>query len=234
MTALRLEGLTHTYGGQLLEARTVLNIGNWQVGSGEHILLRGVSGSGKTTLLNIIAGLLTPTTGEVFIADQALYRMAEAQRDRLRAGLIGYVFQMHHLLPALSALENVIMPMAFARSLPRPAWRRRALELLENVGLTEYIHHRPAQLSAGQQVRVAVARALANSPPVLLADEPTAALDAENGARVIDLLQRSTAQRGAILIVASHDPALSGCFERIVDLRAGQLHVVQPAEVVAR
>lgn len=222
--SLRVENLSHTYTGAGLEARTVLQIEAWALAPGDQVLLRGISGSGKTTLLNILAGLLTPTTGQVWLDGHALYAMAEAQRDRFRAQRIGYVFQVHHLLPALTALENVMMPMAFAGVAPQRC-RARAEMLLSRLGLAEFAHHYPAQLSAGQRLRVAVARALANNPQLLLADEPTAALDHEAGQRVMDLLQETAHQNNAILLVASHDPALMERFDQMVDLHSGRLHV---------
>lgn len=229
------EDLVHTYKSPGGEARTVLDIACWQVGGGQQILLRGVSGSGKTTLFNIAAGLLAPTRGAVRYDDQDLYALPPGARDRFRARHIGYVFQTHYLLAPLTALENVVMPMAFARKHPSAQWKRDARELLARVGLTDYVTYRPAQLSTGQRLRVAVARALANGPSLLLADEPTAALDAEAAQTVMDLVQAICRENDASLIVASHDPALAARFPVAVDLQHGQLHT-QPrmqAEVVA-
>ncbi|MCC6616850.1 MAG: ABC transporter ATP-binding protein [Anaerolineae bacterium] len=222
---LRIEDLSHTYPGA--EARQVLCIDAWALKDGDQILLRGVSGSGKTTLFNIVSGLLHPTTGAVYYDDRPLYGLAEAARDRYRAQHIGYIFQNHNLIGALTALENVMMPLAFARTLTPAAQRKRAIELLEALELSDYIHTLPKRMSAGQRLRVAVARALANNPRVLLADEPTAALDEHSGEVVIDLLQSTCADSRAILIVASHDPALISRFHQRVDLHAGQLHEAQ-------
>lgn len=219
-----LQQLRYTYAAPGLEARTVLMIDDWQAASGAQILLRGISGSGKTTLLNILAGLLPPTTGLVRCGGQSLYALPEDERDRLRATTIGYIFQMHHLAPTLSALENVEMPLVFGRKLNAGARRARAYELLDSVGLRDFHRHRPLQLSTGQRLRVAVARALAAQPALVLADEPTAALDAESSHAVMDLLQESCRRTGATLIVASHDPALATRFDRVVDLRNGALH----------
>jgi ABC-type lipoprotein export system ATPase subunit len=206
----------------------VLNIAEWQISAGRQVLLRGISGSGKTTLLNILAGLLPPTNGTVWLGEQSLYALRESQRDHLRATAIGYVFQMHHLAPTLSALENVEMPLIFGRRLNGAARRTRALELLADVGLAEFSRHRPVQLSTGQRLRVAVARALAAKPAVVLADEPTAALDVQASANVIALLQDSCRRSGAILIVASHDPALAARFDCVVDLHGGVLDEQMP------
>lgn len=216
-----IQNLSHTYHSAGLDPRPVLHpIPQLVLSPSEPILLRGISGSGKTTLFNILAGLMRPTQGEVFIEGQALYALREAQRDQFRAQRIGYVFQQHNLLPMLSALENVMMPLAFA-AVPLPARRARAHDLLAAVGLADQAHHRPAHLSTGQRLRVAVARALAASPRLLLADEPTAALDAESGAQVMDLLLRHAHDNNAILLVASHDPALSERFGRVLNIRAG-------------
>ena len=225
--SLRIENLSHTYPG--VEARRVLCIDGWRLDDGDQVLLRGVSGSGKTTLFNILSGLLHPTTGTVTYGDQPLYALAEAARDRYRARHIGYVFQNHNLIGSLTALENVVMPMAFAGDLPPAARRKRAVELLEAVELGDYLNTLPKRMSAGQRLRVAVARALANTPRVLLADEPTAALDADAAEVIMDLLQTTCSDNRALLIVASHDPALVSRFRRRVDLHAGELHEAQSA-----
>jgi ABC-type lipoprotein export system ATPase subunit len=231
---LLIEQLRHTYTAPDLEARTVLDIDAWQVAAGEQVLLRGVSGSGKTTLLNILAGLLPPSAGAVWLGNHALYALRESARDRLRATTIGYVFQMHHLAPMLSTLENVEMPLVFGGALNGAQRRTRARELLAAVGLAEFDRHRPVQLSTGQRLRVAVARALAAEPALVLADEPTAALDDRTGAVVMDLLQERCRRRHATLIVASHDPALAGRFDRVVDLQGGVLHETGAAAVAWR
>jgi putative ABC transport system ATP-binding protein len=220
---VRVEKVSHTYAAEGLEARTVLDIDSWTVASGDQVLLRGISGSGKTTLMNVIAGLLPPTDGEVLLDDEAIYVLPEAARDRLRARRIGYVFQIHLLVPTLTAVENVEMPLVFARQHAGSARRARAQEILEEVGLGDFFKHKPAQLSAGQRLRVAVARALVAEPDLLLADEPTAALDGVTAATVMDLIQQSCRRRNATLLVASHDPELNPRFDRIVDLQAGHL-----------
>ncbi len=220
--SLRITDLRHTYAGKGLESRTVLSIESWVVEPGQEVLLRGISGSGKTTLLNIIAGLLTPSAGTVEVSGQVLGRLREAQRDRFRAGHIGYVFQTHNLLP-LSALENVEMPLAFLGENPRSR-KKRARECLETVGLGAFLRHRPRQLSAGQRLRVAVARALVARPKILLADEPTAALDADSAQQVIALIFATCRAQEATLIVAGHDPALAVHFTSFADLRDGALH----------
>lgn len=216
---LRLDDLHHTYAGA---EQPVLSIGDHVFASGSQTLLRGVSGSGKTTLLNIIAGLLPPTQGGIFYDDDAIYARSEAQRDLLRTRTVGYAFQNHHLLPSLTAQENVAMPLAFA-GMNRALRNKRALALLEQLGLAAYAHRYPRSLSTGQRLRVAITRALANEPLLLLADEPTAALDADAGREVLDLMQTECRKRSATLLIASHDPSLEARFADILDIRAGRL-----------
>jgi ABC-type lipoprotein export system ATPase subunit len=221
---LRVEHLGHTYpipGGNQA-GRLVLELPMWQVEAGQQILLRGISGSGKTTLFNILAGLLWPTTGQVWLDDQNLYALPEADRDRFRAERIGYVFQNHYLLTGLTALENVMMPMMFAKRITAKQRQTRARDLLAQLGIDEFWRYLPRQLSTGQRLRVAVARALVNTPQLLLADEPTAALDFDAARTVMDILQQTCAAQETILIVASHDPALSERFTNVIHLSAGQ------------
>lgn len=221
--SLRVEGLSHTYTSATGEARVILLGETWTLDDGQQVLVRGVSGSGKTTLFNILAGLLHPSGGAVYFGDLNLYAMNEAARDRFRAQSIGYVFQNHHLIPALTVLDNVMMPMAFARSGTSRQQRERAMTLLEQVGLADRAHDLPKRLSTGQRLRISLARALANAPRLLLADEPTAALDEVNTAHMMDLLQNACAQHNAILIVASHDPQIVARFPTLADLRGGAL-----------
>lgn len=220
---LKITELSHTYEAKGLEPFIVLHpLETLCLAQGEQLLLRGISGSGKTTLLNIMAGLLKPTSGEVWLNGQPLYALSEAKRDRFRTQHIGYVFQTHHLLNMLTAVENVMMPLAFA-GVGKDARQERAQQLLTELGLKEFLHYPPAKLSAGQRLRVAVARALANDPALVLADEPTAALDSSHSELVIDLLQETCSRNNAILLVASHDPALYGRFEHILDLHKGHI-----------
>ncbi|GAB4543957.1 MAG: ABC transporter ATP-binding protein [Anaerolineae bacterium] len=223
--ALHLKGVSHTYTAVDLAPRTVLNIADWCLNAGEFALLRGVSGSGKTTLMNVIAGLLQPSQGAVAVEGQSVYELSEAARDRFRATHIGYVFQTHNLLP-YSALDNVEMPLAFLGESGRTR-REKARAMLNQVGLSGYEKHRPQQLSSGQRLRVAIARALVAKPSLLLADEPTAALDPDNGAQIIELITQTCRSVGAALLVASHDPRLSSYFQRVVDLKDQQLREVQ-------
>jgi putative ABC transport system ATP-binding protein len=218
-----VESLLHTYAAPGLEHRHVLNIDRWTAESGSNWLLHGISGSGKTTLLNVISGLLPPTSGHVRLDDRDLYTESEAARDHRRAGDIGYVYQVQMLVPILTALENVEMPLVFGNGLSPSERTDRAREMLEHVGLSGFQRHRPSQLSMGQRLRVAVARALAVEPRLILADEPTASLDPDAAKAVIDLLLGYSSERGATLLVASHDPALDRHFSHRLTLVDGRL-----------
>lgn len=220
---IRLENLVHVYKNSAAEERPVVDITEWTIHPGDHILLRGVSGSGKTTLFNIMTGLLHPSQGSVLYDSVSLYGLSEATRDRFRARNIGYIFQSHFLLNTMTSLENVEMPMAVAHAMPRSQWRKRAKALLEQVGLENRMNHYPAQLSTGQRMRVAVVRALANQPNAVFADEPTASLDEDAADMVMDLIEATCQENDAMLIVASHDPALAQRFEQVVHLQAGKL-----------
>ena len=218
-----VESLQHTYAAPGLEDRHVLHIDRWTAESGSNWLLHGISGSGKTTLLNVISGLLPPTSGHVRLDDQDLYTESETARDRRRAGDIGYVYQVQLLVPILTALENVEMPLVYGNGLSPSERSDRAQEMLERVGLSGFQRHRPGQLSMGQRLRVAVARALAVEPRLILADEPTASLDPDAAKAVIDLLLGYSSERGATLLVASHDPALDRHFSHRLTLVDGRL-----------
>ncbi|MFM7077488.1 MAG: ABC transporter ATP-binding protein [Planctomycetaceae bacterium] len=189
----------------------VLDIDFLAVEAGEQVALEGHSGSGKSTLLNVISGITRPDSGRVAIDGIDLGRLDEARRDRVRADKLGLVFQTFNLLPGFTALENVLVAMAFGSGRPD---RRRAIGLLEAVDLGHRLHHRPAELSTGQQQRVAVARALANRPRVLLADEPTASIDAAHQAQVIDLLCGTSREHGVALVVVTHSAEVAGAFPR--------------------
>ena len=192
----------------------VLRIPSLQLRAGEHVALRGESGLGKTTLMHIIAGILVPDAGEVAVGGTVLTGLSEAARDRFRAERLGYVFQTFNLLQGLSALENVMLGLAFGKGADREA----AMAALDRVGLAGKAGHLPRQLSTGQQQRVAVARALANRPCLILADEPTGNLDAARGRKIIQLLRDSASALGSALLVASHDPEVLGSFDQVIDL----------------
>jgi putative ABC transport system ATP-binding protein len=189
----------------------VLDIESFAVADGEHCALEGQSGSGKSTLLHVISGIMRPDAGRVLVDAIDLFQLDEARRDRVRADKLGLVFQQFNLLPGFTALENVLVAMTFGSGRPD---RARATALLGAVGLSHRLHHKPAELSIGQQQRVAVARALANRPRVILADEPTASIDAAHQQQVIDLLRDTCAGQGVALVVVTHAPEVAEQFPR--------------------
>ena len=216
------EHLTQTYlsAGRPL---TVLHDVNLTIEPNELVAVVGPSGSGKTTLLGLLAGLDRPTQGTGRLDGQDLGSLDEDARAGLRAERVGFVFQTFQLIPTLTALENVLVPLEL-----RPGGRRagdgeRAHELLGRVGLGDRTHHYPAQLSGGEQQRVGLARAFASRPRILFADEPTGSLDTETGAGVIDLLVQLNAEAETTMVLVTHDPALAGRARRVVRLRAGAI-----------
>jgi len=198
------------------ERRTIVDVPAFSLEPGQQLALRGESGSGKTTFLHLIAGILAADSGSVRLGDRDLATMGEAARDRLRAGSIGYIFQTFNLLQGYTCLENVLLGMAFGAGVDR----KRAVDLLKRVGLSDRMDHRPRQLSSGQQQRVAVARALANHPRLVLADEPTGNLDHRNARESLGLIRETCRENGAALLLVSHDPAALGTFEDMRDFSA--------------
>jgi putative ABC transport system ATP-binding protein len=207
----------------------VIDIESFNLKDAEQVALIGTSGSGKTTLLHMIAGILAPDSGRIMfdIDGQGMVdvaRLAEAQRDVFRGRYVGYIFQTHHLLQGFTALENVLLGMSFTG---HPADRGWAKHLLDEVGLSDRLDYKPAKLSVGQQQRVAVARALASRPKLVLADEPTGALDAKSAQSVLALIRKLCAEVGAGLLMVTHDLELAGQLQRTVALaelnRAGRV-----------
>jgi len=182
------------------------------------VVLRGRSGSGKTTLLNLIAGIALPSAGTIEVDDTDVFALSEARRDRFRARHIGYVFQSFNLLAAFSALENVVLAMSFADVVPKRLQRQRAGELLARLGLAERLAHKPQHLSRGEQQRVAIARALANNPPIILADEPCASLDATTAGEVMATFLAVCRQDGKTLLLVSHEEAALGDADQVIDM----------------
>lgn len=193
----------------------ILDIKQFHVAPGEQVVLMGRSGSGKTTLLHVIAGIARPDHGQVEIRGVDITRLPESGCDRFRADNIGYVFQTFNLLAGFSALENVVLAMSFGGG---KADMGRARQLLERVGLTQRLSHKPAMLSVGEQQRVAVARALANRPKLLLADEPTANLDASHQQSIVDLVRETCREENISLLLVTHAPEVAGQFERVEHL----------------
>ncbi|MSU64625.1 MAG: ABC transporter ATP-binding protein [Opitutus sp.] len=188
----------------------IVNVPAFAVAPGEQVALRGESGSGKTTFLHLIAGILAADSGRVTLDGIEMTALGEARRDRLRAEKLGYIFQTFNLLQGYTVLENVVLGMSFG---PRGADRVHAREVLERVGLGHRLDHFPAQLSTGQQQRVAVARALANRPKLVLADEPTGNLDRKHAGEALTLIREVAREHGAALLLVSHDELVLGQFE---------------------
>jgi len=202
------------------EPLTILHPLSTTIPRGQFVAVVGPSGSGKSTLLGLLAGLDAPSSGAVLIDGVDITRLGEDALARLRGEKIGFMFQFFHLIPSLTAYENVAVPMEI-KGVANPAARARSL--LEEVGLTGRAHHYPSQLSGGEQQRVALARALANDPPIVLADEPTGNLDTTNGRHIMDLLQNIHRARGTTLVLVTHDAELAAMADARITLRDGRV-----------
>jgi ABC-type lipoprotein export system ATPase subunit len=214
MPVLEISNLKKSYVAPDGARSLVIDVPRFTLNVGEQVALAGASGSGKTTLLHLIAGILAPDSGRVVVAGEEMTALSEAGRDRLRARTIGYVFQTFNLLQGYTALENVTLGQMFGGG----ADSRRARELLARVGLSDRLNYRPRQLSVGQQQRVAVARALANRPKLVLADEPTGNLDRRHARDALSLIREVCGENRAALLVVSHDQDALSQFARVVSL----------------
>jgi lipoprotein-releasing system ATP-binding protein len=219
--ALELRGIVRTYqqGGAKLPVLRGASLALWP---GELVALVGPSGAGKSTLLHIAGLLEYPDGGQVILGGQDSGRMPDSQRTAVRRAQLGFVYQFHHLLPEFSAIENVMLPQMIA-GVPRAKARERAAQLLEMVGLARRADHRPARLSGGEQQRVAIVRALANGPRVLLGDEPTGNLDVDTGGAVMEALVGIVRATGLAALIATHNPDLAQRMDRILSLEGGVL-----------
>lgn len=233
MTLLRLEGVTRSVELPEGESLHILKGVDIDVAVGDHVSVVGRSGSGKTTLLNLLGLLDTPTTGRIMFDDRPVSTFSARARDRARGNDIGFIFQQFNLLPGRTALENVMTPLLYATG--RPFWNRRnlAAEMLERVGLGERLTSMPEKLSGGEQQRVAIARALVRGPRLILADEPTGALDIETGATVMALVDEVAEQSGAALITITHDANVAALARRHYRLDRGVLSPVNVESVLA-
>ena len=217
-----VRSVTKTYRRGLRQI-TALEDASFDMSQGELALFVGPSGSGKTTLLNLVAALDRPDRGKIIVGELEITSLSRSAAARYRNERVGYIFQSHNLLPQLTALENILLPM-----LPkRRSERRRAVELLDAVGLSDRSSHRPAELSGGEQQRVAIARALANDPALILADEPTGNLDDDNARNIAELLSRSCRERGKTLILVTHDRQMIRPVDRVFEMRAGSLTMIE-------
>src|SRR5262247_3927482 len=217
MISVRGLGMRLESGGRPAHVLTDVSL---DVPARQFVAIAGPSGSGKSTLLGLIAGLDRPTAGTIVVNGVDLTSLSEDGLARFRRDTVGYVFQSFHLIPTLTALENVAVPLELAGESEAPD---RARELLRDVGLAERAHHYPVQLSGGEQQRVAVARAVARRPTLLLADEPTGNLDSATGKQIIDLLVALNRNLGSTLVLVTHDPALAALADRVITLRDGRV-----------
>ncbi len=199
---------------------TILHSLDLEIPSGQFVSVVGPSGSGKSTLLGLIAGLDAPTAGNIFLDGHNITQMSEDELAELRGGMVGFIFQSFHLIPSLTAFENILIPMEI---MGVPKANQRAQSLLDEVGLHDRGHHYPSQLSGGEQQRVAIARAFANNPRILLADEPTGNLDSRNGGHIFELLMSINRERGTTLVLVTHDQQLANLADRKIGLRDGRV-----------
>lgn len=195
---------------------------DFKVGRAETVALLGPSGAGKSTLLHLLGGLDSPTSGKVMLDGKDIFSISDNERAFLRNGKIGFVFQFYHLLPEFDALENVLLP-TLVRGRAGGSCREKGLALLKAVGLGDRMHHRPGQLSGGEQQRVAIARSLINDPELLLCDEPTGNLDTDTGKNVIDLLWELNKERKMTLVIVTHDAGIARQARRIINIKDGKL-----------
>jgi len=210
---LQLRGLKKSFPAPDGGRKLIIDVPDFSLAMGEHLALRGESGSGKTTFLNLISGILAPDSGSIRVAGSDMAALGEHRRDQLRGSSIGYIFQTFNLLQGYSCLENVMLGMTFGTR----ADRGQALALLGRVGLSHRLNHFPRQLSSGQQQRVAVARALAKRPKLVLADEPTGNLDRKNAREALELVRETCLETGAALLLVSHDTDVLATFRNVRD-----------------
>jgi putative ABC transport system ATP-binding protein len=222
---VRVLGVTKKFKMGKVEVKALKGI-DLNVTAGEYLSIMGPSGSGKSTLFNMIGGLDKPTTGRVFIDEVDISQLDAHELAWLRCRKIGYIFQTFNIIPVMTALENVTLPMIFG-GVPNDAAVEKGMELLEIVGLSDRFHHKPFELSGGQQQRVAVARALANDPAIILADEPTGNLDLSTGEEIIALLKRLSKDRLVTIISATHDIKMLNVSDRVVWIRDGRVNRIE-------
>jgi putative ABC transport system ATP-binding protein len=230
-TVIRVERLVKTYQLGKVSIPALRGI-SFTVARGESLVVMGPSGSGKTTLLNLIGAIDKPTSGAIFVDGRDITTLSEGELTKLRRHKIGFIFQFYNLIPALTALENVELPLLTA-GVSRKEATRRAFELLEMVGLAARAGHFPDELSGGEQQRVTIARALANRPSVILADEPTGDLDTKTSVEVVQILSETSKKEEATVIIVTHDPMIAEKADRILEMRDGNITAEKrPTELV--
>ncbi|MEG0013920.1 MAG: ABC transporter ATP-binding protein [Cellulosilyticaceae bacterium] len=215
------------------EKITALDNINLQIEKGEICCLFGTSGSGKSTLLNMLAGLEKPTRGTIKIKGKNVEKLNEIQLADFRQKYIGFVFQSYNLIPSLTALENVSLPLIF-QGIPKKQRDKRAKEILEAVGLGTRLHHKPKEMSGGQQQRVSIARAFVNKPTILFADEPTGNLDTQTTLEVMDMITKIAKEYDQTLIIVSHDPEIADYAHKIITVRDGNIHSIEMKKALHR
>lgn len=219
---IRCCGLSRVYRKGRIEVVPLENL-DLDVMAGEFLALMGPSGSGKTTLLNLISGIDRPTSGRLFVGEDELSAMSRGRLTRWRATRCGYIFQLYHLVPILSAFENVELPLLLQKGLSRGERRKRVAATLDLVGLSDRASHRPTELSGGQEQRVAIARALVADPPLLVADEPTGDLDRENADQILGLLRSLSSEHGKTIVMVTHDARAAEVASKTLHLEKGRL-----------
>jgi len=228
MAGVKLIGLTKNYkrGGEVIRALDGVTL---DIAPAEFVAVVGRSGSGKTTMLDLLGLLLKPTAGQLFLDDVDTTKLSDRQRAHMRARKVGFVFQEYNLLSGLNVFENVMLPQRYARD--GDAGKKRAIELIDRVGLSDRIKHRPTELSGGQMQRVAIARSMVNRPSLILLDEPTGAVDTETAQQLVELLKTLNRQEGATLVLVTHDLDIAGQATRHIRLKDGK--VLSDEQVVA-
>ena len=221
MEVIRTETLEKIYQDNSLPVHALKGI-DLSIKKGEFLVIAGPSGSGKTTLLNLIGALDIPTEGKVFLEEEDISQKTKNELSQLRLQKIGFVFQAYNLIPVLSALENIEFTMML-RGVAEREREQRALEAMKELGIEELAHKRPNEMSGGQQQRVAVARAIVNNPSIVLADEPTANLDTDTGANLLDLMEKMNQEREITFVFSSHDPQVIGRAKRLLNLKDGKI-----------
>ncbi len=222
---VQAEDLTKVYRMGQVDVKALDGV-SFSIREGEFLAIMGPSGSGKSTMMNLIGCLDKPTSGRLVLNGSDIAKLRDRQLARLRGEMIGFVFQTFNLIPRVSALANVMMPMSFVKVIPKSQRRQQAIQLLEKVGLGHRVHHMPSELSGGERQRVAIARALSNNPKVILADEPTGNLDTRTGRSILELFQDLNEQ-GHTIVVVTHDANVASHAERIIQLVDGKIEGIR-------